>query len=248
MTQTKHALIFAHYHQAGKVRRDTVNALRHFSQFFDRVIFVSTKLDEAEIGKICSLCEIQVRENVGFDFSSYREGIMRLFADGEPCRVSLFNSSVVMLQPQKLMENYFHAYAGRLPTPFFGLTKSEEVFPHLQGFLMTFEPEVWSEGCFIDWWKTLEPALNRIDVVQKYEIGLSIFMQCQDIAISSAYQFSPRGIQTNPSHGAGADLLEKYGLVKIELYKKNPSGVDLGFLIPILETENWELLEEGLEN
>ena len=101
---------------------------------------------------------------------------------------------------------------------------------------------------FIDWWKTLEPALNRIDVVQKYEIGLSIFMQCQDIAISSAYQFSPRGIQTNPSHGAGADLLEKYGLVKIELYKKNPSGVDLGFLIPILETENWELLEEGLEN
>lgn len=248
MSNIKHALIIAHYHREGKIRTDTVDAIKLFSGVFDRVILVSTNLQDAEKAKIHQDCEVIVRENVGYDFYSYRQGLLKILDDDGPVRVSLLNSSVIILFPQRLLQNYFQPISVELPTPFFGLTKSQEIFPHLQSYLLTFEPSVWSVSPFLDWWETMTPISDRNEVVSRYEIGLSIFMHAQNVDFQPAFHFSRMGHTSNPSHGGGEQLLELYGLVKVELYAKNPQNVDLHFLKPIVDSEKFSILKEGLEN
>jgi rhamnosyltransferase len=93
VSNIKHALIIAHYHREGKIRTDTVDAIKLFSGVFDRVILVSTNLQDAEKAKIHQDCEVIVRENVGYDFYSYRQGLLKILDDEGPVRVSLLNSS-----------------------------------------------------------------------------------------------------------------------------------------------------------
>ena len=48
----KHALVFAHYHRSGLLRSDTVVLLKFLGLFFfDKVIVVSTNLNETEKAK-----------------------------------------------------------------------------------------------------------------------------------------------------------------------------------------------------
>jgi hypothetical protein len=94
----------------------------------------------------------------------------------------------------------------------------------------------------------MTPISDRNDVVSRYEIGLSIFMHAQNVDFQPAFHFSRMGHSSNPSHGGGEQLLELYGLVKVELYAKNPQNVDLHFLKPIVDSEKFSILKEGLEN
>lgn len=248
VSNIKHALIIAHYHREGKIRTDTVDAIKLFCGVFDRVILVSTNLRDAEKAKVHQDCEVIVRENVGYDFYSYREGLLKILKEEGQVRVSLLNSSFVILFPQRLLQNYFQPISVDLPTPFFGLTKSEEIFPHLQSYLLTFDPAVWSVPPFLDWWETMTPISERNEVVSKYEIGLSIFMHAQNVEFQPAFNFIRMGLSSNPSHGGGAQLLELFGLVKVDLYSKNPQNVDLNFLKPIVDSDKFSVLKEGLEN
>ena len=245
----KRALVFAHYHRAGLLRSDTIEMLNYVGKtFFDKIVVVSTHLTDKEKSKISDFCEVIVRENIGYDFFSYSVGIQTVFSELPNAQITLMNSSFVVLDPSLLGENYFIKHCHSLPTDFFGLTFSTEKFPHIQSFLMSFNPNVWSEGKFFDWWRDMTPENDREVVIDKYEVGLSRFMTEQRVLYTSAVYFEPTERIGNPSHGAAKEILRDFGLAKIEFYRDNPMRLDLSFLIDQTGPHALGLLKEGIKN
>lgn len=248
------ALVIAHYHEQGLLRGDTVKAIKVFADFFDEILLVSTHLLQSEQHKVSEYCEIVLRENVGYDFYSYRAGILLLLKRPEPIQLTLMNTSFLIFNPHKLLGNYFKKHCERLDQEFLGLTLSNEEFPHVQTYLFTISPEKWIEYPFICWWKDMEPIDERMQVIKNYELGLSDFMARSGVEVSSAFQYSPNARAKegwhifNPTHGAARELFEAYGVLKIETYRMNPHQIDLDFLFSNDAQDMVMTLKEGMHN
>lgn len=249
MNQEKNRiLIVAHYHEKGLLRSDTIEALALFNEFFGRTILVSTNLKDTERQKVSPNCEIIVRDNIGYDFYSYRAAILLLLENSPQAQLTFMNTSFLVFEPQKLLRNYFEKHCTDLESDFLGLTMSNEEFPHVQTYLFTMAPDKWSEAPFISWWKDMEPIDDRLQVIKNYELGLSDFMVRNGVAVSSAFQHSPTAWIYNPTHGAAEDLFEEYGILKLETYRNNPYQLDLDFLFNENAQERLLILKEGLHN
>ena len=74
MNKIENYLIFAHYHSKGLVRKDILSFLQKGEKFFNKIIFVSTKINKKEIKKIPKKNKIITRKNEGYDFCSYKKG------------------------------------------------------------------------------------------------------------------------------------------------------------------------------
>ena len=129
MSHIRKALVIAHFHKHGSLRSDTL-CNPAVTAVFDRIILVSTNLNDAEVPKIESFCQIKVRENIGYDFFSYRTGILQLFEEDIDYQITLMNTSFIILELEKLIANYFKLVEDPLPNELFGLTMSQEMFPH----------------------------------------------------------------------------------------------------------------------
>ena len=215
---------------------------------FDRIILVSTNLQDSERLKVSSACEVVVRDNTGYDFYSYRTGILQLLAENPAFQITLMNTSFIILEPEKLIRNYVEGTRHSLPSDVYGLTMSQEHFPHIQSFLMTLSASLWSQQPFIDWWQQMEPVNDRQEVINRYEIGLSLFMTAKGLSLSSAFDHPPTAPILNPTHGSASALFDAFGIVKIETYRQNPHQLDLGFLLHDNVKARHALLEEGMLN
>ena len=189
-----------------------------------------------------------VRENVGYDFYSYREGVQKILSEFPMAQITLMNSSFVTIEPELLVKNYFQRFCYSLPNDFFGLTFSTEKFPHIQSFLMSLNPKVWNAGQFLNWWRNMEPENDREVVIDKYEVGLSKFMNEQGVQYSSAVNCDRTEQMAKPSHGAAKKILSDFGITKIEFFRENPYRLDLSFLIDSSGPHALGLLKEGLRN
>ena len=72
------ALIIAHYHERGILRNDTIKFINSAKKSFKKIILVSTNLKKKELYKIDKTIKIIIRPNIGYDFYSYRVGIIYL--------------------------------------------------------------------------------------------------------------------------------------------------------------------------
>lgn len=94
--QANGSLIVAHFHRHGRLRSDTAVLLRVAQSYFRRILFVSTHLDPAALRAFPNGIEIYTRPNVGYDFCSYRLGLLRVLqAINEGHRRSAFASSTL---------------------------------------------------------------------------------------------------------------------------------------------------------
>jgi len=244
------ALVVAHFNQLGRLRQDTADALHIFGDFFDRILLVSTNLDPAEKTKLPEFVELHVRENIGYDFYSYRHGIKAIMNEATGWQITIMNTSFVFIDANKFHKEYLSARIARLDFDCYGLTKSHEIAEHLQSFLITFSSRLTSDPEFAGWWEAMTPINERQQVILKYEIGLSKRLIQLGYSLDSALNYPPRNRIRNPSHGAYIELLDRFGIMKIEVFKSNPFKMNLG---PIRELMNnnsdfCRVMKEGLQN
>ena len=231
MSHIRKALVIAHFHQHGRLRSDTVAAIRRLAAVFDRVILVSTNLNDAELPKVKSFCQIKVRENIGYDFFSYRTGILQLFEEDIDYQITLMNTSFIILELEKLIANYFKLVEDPMPNELFGLTMSQEMFPHIQSFLMTLSLSAWSAQPFIEWWQRMEPLNDRQEVINRYEIGLSLFMTAQGASFSTAFNHPPAHLLLIQPMGRPKRSLIYLASSKLRHSGKPGYQIDLSFLL-----------------
>lgn len=254
----RRAVIFAHFDPEGDIpayTRRLIDFLLHKSQ---RFILVSTNLNVACARALPETIEVIVRDNVGYDFMSYKTGWMYLGDMTDFDEVLIVNDSIYLADEKKL-EKIFTDFDAR-DTDAWGLTASEEGQFHLQSFCIGFRRGALSHPVLTDFWTRLEVLSEKKKIILRYEIGLSqCLLSCglkieaaylantrHDIFLMSYRKAKNRSMKTlflmirmfvqphrrcNPMNYLWDQVLARQGILKLELLKRNPKNIDIDLSI-----------------
>lgn len=167
----KRLLCYAHFDANGEVRPFVLHALQAMSGLCTDAVFISnspiTTGDRKNLSSFCS--KILVNNNTGYDFYMWKMG-MEAANLSEYDEVILMNSSVY--GPLFDMEEVF-SRMNRLDCDFWGITECFQMQPHIQSYFLVFRKNVISSPVFLNFWGGILPYLNKLQVIQSYEVGLT---------------------------------------------------------------------------
>lgn len=101
------AVVVAHYHAEGRLAGDLLELVKEFAHGNRQVIFVSTGLSDDGAAQLAPYARVMRRENFGYDFWSYKVGLEALGDLSGYSRLLICNSSFVTLDPPLLCGEYF---------------------------------------------------------------------------------------------------------------------------------------------
>lgn len=240
MPQKRFACVFVGFDGQSKLHDYVVFYLAELAKHFD-IHFVTTaeKLheDQAAIATLQQYCcSITVRKNEGYDFGSWRYGIVNNYAD--LCRyegVLLANDS--LYGPLFDLANFIK-FAQASSADVLGLTDSNEIAYHLQSFFLFFKPHVFTSEIFVNFWQNVAIQGDKWDIIKKYEIGFSQRLLRAGKYTLQAYCDMTGYPNLNHTHVHWRDLirLKQFPFLKIELVKKNPFSIDVSDMEEIVNT------------
>ncbi len=257
----KRLVIFAHYDAQDEIKRFIVHSLRALHEACERVVFVSNaQLPPAELDKIRPFCaEIELRENVGFDFGMWRHAIERVDLEAWD-ELLLTNSSV--FGPVLPLGPVLDRMAEE-PCDAWGMTENVEIAWHLQSYFLAFRRPVLTSPLFKKFWASVLPFRDKEQVIRSYEVGLSrllldygfrlrAFAPTQSLEIpGSSKLFNAlgeslwarmRSRRVNPTCGYPLPLLRAgMPFVKAEVLRDNPLGADLGPVLEAMEQAGFDM-------
>lgn len=165
------AAIFSHYDPDGIVDDYVLYSIRCYRQYFDHIIFVSTSnLDVGQRLRAQSIADVVVcRENIGYDFGSWRIGFeildLRQYES-----VAFINDSVY--GPCDNIE-YFMGCCERSRGDLWGASINYQFSPHVQSYFMVFKQNLLRSGFAKRFWTNVVPVESKFDLIMRYEVGLS---------------------------------------------------------------------------
>jgi rhamnosyltransferase len=257
------AFVVAHYDARGRVAAYLRELVAHLAAQSAPVVFVSTGLASDEAGRLAQHARVIVRENVGYDFGSYKAGIESLGDLAGIERLVLLNSSFLVADPAAFTARFFAA-SGRFDL--LGLTQCGQIAPHLQSFCLCFDnPGILAAPAFASWWRAMTPISDKQELIRRYEVGLSAHFAAHGFRLGCAFGRDRRlkllaafraiecgmlavtvpatgpfvidpeiGDTFDPTHFTWEALLEGFGVLKLSLLKINPAGVNLSRLPQVL--------------
>ena len=167
----KTACVFAHFDRQDKVDDYVLYYLRELKKVADPIQFVTTsELGAAERRKVEELgVNFMQRKNEGYDFCSFKLGI-------EAIRVSEFDQLMVcndsVYGPFSDLATILAEMRSR-NAKFWGLTESHDYQHHLQSYFLVFEGDALQSQAFKNFWESVEILDNKVDIIRRYEVGLS---------------------------------------------------------------------------
>lgn len=268
----KRAVIFAHFDPHGEVPAHTRRLIELLRRRSQRFILVSTGLSADCARTLPDDVEVIIRDNVGYDFMSYKTGWQRLGDTTAFDEVLIVNDSIYLAEPARLEQTL--ADLEKRDVDAWGLTASQEGGFHLQSFFFGFRRRALSHSCLADFWDRVEVLQNKQDIIRRYEKGLSQTLLANGLQVEAAYlgnstralflmaQRKAQGqpvrtlllmIRTllqprrrgNPMHFLWDQVLLRQGILKLELLKRNPRGIDLRTLEHGLSAAGLQALQDA---
>jgi len=269
-------LIIAHYHSKGLLRSDILKLLNQQKNKFSKIYLISTNLKKKEIRKVPKDIFVKTRVNKGYDFLSWKEGIKKFLEKNknnlDKKFIFLLNSSYYFYDNKKLFQKIFQfKNKNKNRNKVWSLSKSYEMSEHLQSGFYCFPAKFFSIPRFYKWWKDIKSFKDRQVIVMKYELGFSNFLIKNNFNIDCIFKENlvlrpstfwkkinqkfkdifwkePKLYKKNPTHYFWKSYLKNFGIIKIELIKKNPINTDLSYLKILDRKTNFKLLKESQKN
>ncbi|OGB28040.1 MAG: hypothetical protein A3I16_11025 [Burkholderiales bacterium RIFCSPLOWO2_02_FULL_66_35] len=141
------------------------------------VLLVSTSraISDASVEALSKVCHtVCLRENVGYDFGSYKAGIELLKQqDAQVSRLLVANDSV--FGPFNDLQPILHEME-REDIDLCGLTDSHDHGYHLQSYFISYSTRLYESAAFDDFWSSVDLISNTTDnfkqkIVHNYEVG-----------------------------------------------------------------------------
>lgn len=238
--------LFAHFDRDGVIDEYVVRYLHALDELGCETVFVSTAegLDEADISRILPFCTtFIVKQNIGYDFASWRTGLEAAGDISGYERVVVANDSVY--GPLRDLRTIF-ADMGSRKLAFWGITDSLRYGRHLQSYFLVFERTVVQSPIFRDFWRKLPDYRNKHVVIIQCEVGLSRALAAAGFSFAAYCPFDVvqeslragakglaakfLGMRVSPTH-KGWRALMRAGcpFLKVQLLRDNPLKVpDVG--------------------
>ena len=236
-------MIYVHWDGHGGVREDVLEQLQQYQRYVD-LAFVSARADLAHdqqtLQHLQDLCDVVlVRENVGYDFGSWKAGISYCWPDVmQTPELILTNDSCY--GPITCVDDLF----GRLKNStadIVGLTEVSTIRPHLQSYFVAYRSQVLSSAVFQAFWETIGVWGSKLELVYAHEVNLSATLERLGYTREALYM---RG-HGNITHTHWRELIEeqRFPFIKKELLQHNPRGQDIREWRKVVGTRNPGLVE-----
>jgi lipopolysaccharide biosynthesis protein len=169
--KNKRALIFAHVDPQDRIDDYVVFLVGALKRIAQHVVFVSTaKPSRGEIEKLNGIADrVIVRENIGYDFMSWKTGLADLPLENFDELVLCNDSAYGPLWP---IEDAFDEM-GKSNCDFWGLTANRSKGLHLQSYFIVFRKSVLSSDAFKRFWNDVGVQGSKHKIIRKYEVGLT---------------------------------------------------------------------------
>lgn len=236
--------VFAHYDRDGIIDDYVVRYLSELDSLGCEIVFVSSapSVSDAQIDKVKPYCaQIVLRENIGYDFASWRDGLACCEDLSRFERVIIANDSVY--GPLTDLRPAFDAMATR-QTEVWGITDSMRYGRHLQSYFLVFGRAAVQSGVFRKFWQELPDYRFKHVVIMRCEVGLSRRLHAAGFELVALYDYRGMsahldnvvktrswrnwpGAPVNMTHWGWRALLEAGSpFLKVQLLRDNPKKVD----------------------
>lgn len=228
----KRVLIYVHFNRDDKLANYVVHQLQEMNSLFDKVLFITnSKIVDEDKKRLNGLYDdFLQRENIGFDFAAYRDGINRLGWTelGKYDSLTIMNDTC--FGPLRPMSGVYGKME-KSDADFWGMTMHEyskigmpgtngPVPEHIQSYFLVFGKNVIRSKEFHDFWKSVKDSDDVEYVIQKYESQLTPILGKNykyDVLVRSKGEFFP-----NITYFLPKTLLDR-GLpfIKIKAFTEN---------------------------
>ncbi len=164
--------IFVHFDRGGQVHDYVLFYLSALREAGFEIVLVSNgpDLPPASLAAVRPFCaHVILRDNVGYDFGAYRDGVAFL--------ADLSRFEVVALTNDSVYGPFFDlgsTLAGcDAKTPVWGITDSWSRRYHLQSYFLLLQGEALRSACVARFFATVLPTQSKTWVVRRYEIGFT---------------------------------------------------------------------------
>ncbi|HAV09998.1 MAG TPA: polysaccharide biosynthesis-like protein [Dehalococcoidia bacterium] len=272
----KRVAVFAHFDRDNIVDDYVLYYLEQLRHVAHHIVFVTaSQINQPETARVSKLCDaVIVRENIGYDFASWRAGINSITNLADYDELILCNDSVY--GPLFPLQDSF-ARMQEKQCDFWGMTDNYEIAYHLQSYFLVFRKNVFISKAFTDFWNSLDTGKTKWEIIREYEIGLSqvlmtagfkpcVYAPAQKASLIKlallALQRPSRIVRViqkkklsrnlNQTQFFWHDLIIKYKMpfIKIELLRDNPAHIDVTDYKSIINEHscyNIRLIEQHLE-
>jgi rhamnosyltransferase len=248
-------ILFAHYDRDGIVDDHVIFLLENLRPHAEQLIFISVSATPEQLARLNGLCDVAFkRDNSGYDFMSWKEGIPHITNLDQLDEVLFVNDSIY--GPLDDLKALFKR-TEEVSADFWGLTRSHEIRSHIQSYFFAFRRSLIDTGTFSTFWKSVEPLDNKREIIRRYEVGMTAFVE--DRGAITAEIFDQQGLPaslrlraafingrrkgkswlttlrrylkgkvTGPTHAYWRSAIEAgVPFLKVELLRDNPRGLPL---------------------
>jgi len=171
---SKRVCVFAHYDKDNIVDKYVLYYLSALQTITDNIVFVSvSNISDSDTLLLKKMgITVILRENVGYDFCSYKTGLEHININDYD-EVILCNDSVY--GPIFDLEPIFFKMKED-SSDFWGFTDSNQLSYHLQSYFLVFKEAVIHSERFKSFWERVEVLDDKLVIIEKYEVGLTTFL------------------------------------------------------------------------
>ena len=187
------AIVFVHYDKDDIIDEYVYKYLNELQKISSYLLFLSTsKLQDKDIKKLSTYChDVIIRENVGYDFMSYKIGLEH-FNYKEFDEIVICNDSVY--GPFYSLKQLFEKMS-RSQCDFWGITDNTDISYHLQSYFLVFKKNVIQSKVFKEFWDSVAILDSKDDIIRKYEIGLTKILLASGFSSDIYTKFQPTNRQ-----------------------------------------------------
>lgn len=178
----KRLLLYVHFNKYNRVSSHVYYQLTQMQPLFSKVVFISnSQVSERDYQNLVDLHLIDnfiQRENVGFDFAAWRDGMTHVGFDD----ITTYDVVTIMndtcFGPLWDIKGYYLNYEANDQVDFWGLTNNRRTkkshqtqgFPeHIQSYFITFKKPVIASSAFRNFWENVKNHTDVQEVINDYE-------------------------------------------------------------------------------
>ncbi len=248
--------IFSHFDKDGIVDEYVFSYISSLNNMGVDIVFVSTANTIAPkyLNRLKRYCrDIVCKENIGYDFGAWATGFNLLEKEIENYeQVIICNDSVYA--PLFDLGEMFSAMNDK-NIDFWGITDSHEIQLHIQSYFICFNKNIVKNEQFRKFWKNYKVYKVKRNIIENYEVKLTSILESKGFSFDvycPSNELSDSKEPLNSTHSLWDKLIEqrRCPIIKIELLRDNPLGLDISNWSGILNTKtryNTSLIDNHLK-
>ncbi len=240
--QYKNLCVFAHFDKYDTIDEHVILYIKSLYESGFDIIFVTTceNMEISELNKIRDFSSIQIiRKNEGYDFGSYRTGIIQCNNLLDYESLILTNDSV--FAPIVSLDKMFEIMKNK-EYDLWGITDNYEISYHIQSYFVYFSKKVLYHPNFLDFFEQIYVLDSKQGIIERYEIGMSKFYENLGLRIGALASFKDLieytdGRKLNSTLYLWDILIKEFNvpIIKVELLRDNPNNVNISNLKQFIE-------------